>query len=623
MGRMGEALAHRGPDGAGARELLGPDRMSAGWLGHRRLKVIDLTGAAAQPMRSRSRAAWLVFNGEIYNFRELRRELISLGHGFESTGDTEVVVRAWEQWGDAFVERLSGMWAIAIWDEVAGRLLLSRDPVGKKPLFYAHDGERLTFASEIKALARCPWIRLAPRLELLPHLLTFGYVPWPETLYEGVRQVPPGGTVSFRPADGALVETRHFTGIEAGRERTTRPDALGIRELLEDATRRRMVADVPVGALLSGGIDSSVVTALMTHMRDEPVDTFTVGFADSPSFDERNWAAFVARRLGTRHHEIEVRPDAVALLDHLVWMHDGPFADSSAIPTYLVCELASETVRVVLTGDGGDEAFGGYERFTAAAMAARTPAWLARPGLLAARLLPAERRRGYNSARRRVERFLADASKPLLERYAGWVSVFGADELARIVDRPPDDLLASLRAPYEEAAGLPELDRILHVNMRTYLPDDLAVKVDRASMAHSLELRCPFLDRALLAELATVSATSKVGFRYPKPLLRAACEPLVPGEVWKRRKHGFGVPVDRWLEGELGERFEDEVLADDGRLRALGADAALSRYWREQRDGARHGARLWTLMTLESWLRDLERPQALANASRPGMESNA
>src|SRR4051812_5295427 len=355
---MRETLEHRGPDGPG--ELAIAADGLHGWLGHRRLKVIDVTESAHQPMVGAEGAVALTYNGEVYNFRALRRELEARGHAFRSSGDTEVVLRAYEEWGEGFVERLDGMFALAVWDARAGTLLLARDRTGKKPLFFAVGDGRLTFGSEIKALLACPWIDGRPEVGNLAEFLAFGYVPHPRTLYRGIEQVPPASVLVYG-ADGVRRSGRYWdvapplTSPDGGR-----PDLGRIATLLREATERRLVSDVPLGALLSGGIDSSLVVALMSRAATEPVRTFAVGFAGAASFDERSYARTVAERFGTEHTEFVVRPDAVALLDRLLWHHDQPFADSSAIPTYLVCELARQHVTVVLNGDGGDEVFGGY-----------------------------------------------------------------------------------------------------------------------------------------------------------------------------------------------------------------------------------------------------------------------
>src|SRR4051794_23269926 len=386
---MARAIAHRGPDGEGVESLTGQRSGLQGWFGHRRLRVLDLSDAAKQPMPTDDGNGWLVFNGEIYNFVELRSELRASRHRFSSTGDTEVIVRAYAEWGVEFVRRLDGMFALALWDGTRERLTLARDRIGKKPLFYTVTDGVLTFASEIKSLGRAPWIRLTPRRDALPELLMLGYVPWPETPYDGVLQVPPGSTVCFDARSGGVRVSEYWSGLpELPLESPAAETSVELADLLQEATRRRLAADVPLGCLLSGGIDSSVVAAMAAKETEEPLHTFSIGFPEETSFDERRWARLVADHLGTTHTEYAVRPDAVALVDRLVWLHDGPFADSSAVPTYLVCELASQEVTVALTGDGGDEIFGGDERFTAAALPGGAPRLVLRAPRARPRPLP-------------------------------------------------------------------------------------------------------------------------------------------------------------------------------------------------------------------------------------------
>ncbi len=614
---MAETLVHRGPDGFGEHEFSMPDPRHPlrGWLGHRRLRIVDVSDAAHQPMLSADGQVALTYNGEIYNFRELRRELESHGHRFNSSGDTEVVLRAFEQWGEDFVRHIDGMFALALWDGRTGRMLLARDRTGKKPLFYSLLGGRLTFASEIKALRATGWVDPPPDLEHIPEFLTYGYVPNPATLYRGIEQVPPASVVVYDAA-GVHPPKAYWDPLDGDPVAPHRPPEAGeIAELLLRATERRMIADVPVGAFLSGGIDSSVVVALMALASSVPVRTFAIGFPDEPSFDERHHARRVAEHLGAQHTEFAVEADSVALLDRLIWHHDQPFHDSSAIPTYLVSELAREHVTVALTGDGGDEVFGGYDRFVAARVARLIPGSLARVGRRGTALLPVDH--GYGGVRRRTERLLAQAGQPLSAQYQSWIAVFGEDLLAEA--SPGYDsraVTASMERHQRAAAHLPELDQILYTNFRTYLPDDLSVKTDRMSMAHSLEIRSPFLDTALIERLAQLPATRKVGLRRLKPRLREALRPLLPDDIWNRRKHGFGVPVGRWFREGLSEVFEDEVLAGDARLRHVLAPGLAERLWKEQGDGqVEHGPRLWTLLTLERWLRTAELPQSPAPPS--------
>jgi asparagine synthase (glutamine-hydrolysing) len=601
---MTDSLAHRGPDGEGGveiRSLTSPN--VSGWLGHRRLRILDLSDEAHQPMLSDDGSVALVYNGETYNFRELRRELLGLGASFRSTGDTEVVLRAYEAWGTDFVRRLDGMFALAIWDAREGQLLLARDRTGKKPLYYTVADGRITFGSEIKALLQAPWIESRCNSGRLAEFLTFGYVPYPDTLYEGILQVPPASTVSFSAA-GLSGPVEYWDPLPAGGQEFGQADAAEIARLLERATARRLVSDVPLGAFLSGGVDSSVVVGLMSRASTEPVRTFSIGFPEEPSFDERAHARRIAQHFATEHTEFAVEADALGLMDTLLWHHDQPYADSSAVPTYIVSRLAREHVTVALNGDGGDEVFGGYDRFKAVRTAQRLPESATRAVSWLASALPHSQ--GYFGARRRLERFVELGSGSAEQRYQSWIAVFNDDLLSELNLRPTSEIAASMTRHYERARDLPTLDRILYANFKTYLPDDLAVKMDRMSMANSLETRSPFLDTALIEHLAQISAKDKVGMVRVKPLLRRSLYELLPRQTWNRRKHGFGVPMGKWFRNELKSPFEDEVLAPGARTAEFLDCAVVARMWSQHQSGEfEHGLRFWTLLTLERWLRGL------------------
>ena len=485
---MSRQIAHRGPDGEGLRQ----DGVVA--LGHRRLSIIDLSEAAAEPMSNEDGSLWLVFNGEVYNFRELRREL-EPRHRFKSRTDAEVILHLYEERGDDVVASLEGMFAFALWDANRGRLLLARDRAGKKPLYY-HDGPGLfAFASEAKALLAHPEVPRERDAEAIPLYLTYGYVPCPRTLHRGIRSLPPGHRLVATTA-GAEGPTPYWrASFRDGPPCDEGEAAERLRETLRKAVARRLVADVPLGAFLSGGLDSSAVVALMAEQASGRVRTFSMGFAGAPAYDETTHARAVARRFGTEHTEFVVEPRALELLDRLVWHHDGPFADSSAIPTFLLSELTRKSVTVALSGDGGDEVFAGYRRFLAGVLSEKLPA-LARRGMAGvAGLLPEPDERRHPV--RLVKRFLESGARPLAERYLGWSAVFpdGAAAYLRPELRPaasPESLLAPVRQRLEGPGST--LARLLSLNFETYLPDDLMVKVDRMSMAHGLEVRSPFLD---------------------------------------------------------------------------------------------------------------------------------
>jgi len=614
--RMTELLWHRGPDGRDQliRQPVVPGRDPSIFLGHTRLKIIDLSEAARQPLPNEDDTVWVIFNGEIYNFQVLRQELQQRGHRFRSRSDTETIVHAYEEYGEECVARLDGMFAFALWDDRCGRLLLARDRTGKKPLFYAFDGQRLTFASEIKAILAAPWVERRIAVEHLPALLTFGYVPTPGTMYRGIRQVPPASYITV-DRSGLKGPYRYwrltFAPAANGQHPAPEEASRQVRRLLTDAVRRRLISDVPLGALLSGGLDSSIVVGLMSRLLPEPVRTFTIGLADDRSFDERPYAALAAHHFKTDHTEFVVNADAMALMDLLLWHHDQPFGDSSAIPTYLVSKLARQQVTVVLNGDGGDEVFAGYDRFRGALVADRLPGWLSPVGRMLARWLP--RDQGYYSLGRRLERFFEGTDVSPEARYLGWVTyctrahlaALLQPELAAQLDVAPtqawlDGCLADMRE-------LPLLHRLLHLNFTTYLPDDLHVKMDRVSMANALETRSPMLDTALIEFVTGLPPALKIRRCATKYVLRLAFRDLLPPTLLQRRKHGFGVPLGHWFRYQLRAYVEELLLTPRARLRSYLNQDTVRTFFQEHIDGIRpHWERLWLLLTFELWLRMLE-----------------
>jgi asparagine synthase (glutamine-hydrolysing) len=578
------------------------------------LKIIDLSEDARQPLPNEDATVWVIFNGEIYNFPELRRVLQQHGHTFRSRSDTEAIVHAYEEFGEACVARLDGAFAFALWDDRRGRLLLARDRSGKKPLFYAFDGSCLTFASEIKAILACPWVKPRIALEHIPEFLTFGYVSTPRTLYHGIFQVPPASYIVV-DRTGLQGPLRYwqvaFSPLANGPSPPAQEAARHVRLLLTEAVKRRLISDVPLGALLSGGLDSSIVVALMSQLMPAPVRTFTIGIADDRSFDERPYAAMAARHCQTDHTEFVVKTDAVALMERLLWHHDQPYGDSSAIPTYLVSKLARQQVTVVLNGDGGDEVFAGYERFLGALVAERLPRWMAPVGRALVHWLP--RRQGYYNVRRRLERFLENAAASPEERFLGWVTYFNLfhltgllrSELAVLVDT--ESVPSSFTHGGMGTDGLPLLHRLLQVNFMTYLPDDLHVKMDRVSMANALETRSPMLDTALVEYVAALPPHLKVHRTRMKYLLRLACRDLLPPRLLNRKKHGFGVPLGQWFRHQLRSYVEDTLLSPQARVRSYFEPEYIRTMFQAHVEGRQqHGDRLWVLLTFELWLRMLE-----------------
>jgi len=570
---MTAAIVHRGPD-HGAVESHGRCV-----LGYRRLSIIDLT-TGEQPVRNERGDVVAVFNGELYNFRELRRELEAHGHEISGTGDTPVLPHAYEQWGLGFVERLEGMFALALWDRDAERLVLARDRLGKKPLVYARlpDGT-LAFASETKALLRLPELSRELDLGQLDAFLALQYVP--RSGLRAVERVPPA---SYLVAERGTVSLRRYWSPRPAAAAAT---VERVRDEVIAAVRRRLVADVPLGALLSGGLDSSIVVAAMAQASPEPVRTFTVGFPDA-RYDERAYAQAVADRYGTRHEEVEIDPRP-ELLDRLALAFDEPFGDEAALPTLLLCEATRRHVKVALVGDGGDEVFGGYERYSAHSLAGRVPSFVASPLATILGRWP-KARREPRSPLYRARRFLDMAAQPAAARYGRLVEVFPLELRRRLWT---DDALA-----HATETLLPAADDLRLVDIESYLPGDLLPKADISSMAVSLELRSPLLDhRVVEVGLALPPALAR-----GKAALKRAFAADLPAAVAGRGKTGFGVPLDRWFRKELRPVAEDLLLGND---RGLFRRAELERLLREHRDEqADHGHRLWCLCMLELWQRN-------------------
>jgi len=595
---MAGMLLHRGPDGEGVH--LDPPVA----LGHRRLSIIDLSEAASEPMTNEDGTLWLVFNGEIYNFRELRKSLEGR-HRFRSQGDGETILHLYEEKGDDAVQELDGMFAFALWDAKRRRLLLARDRAGKKPLYY-HDGPRVfAFASEAKALFAHPDVPHERDPGALPLFLTYGYVPTPGTFYRGIRSLPPAHRMVVTEA-GAEPPERYW-------QARFRSDPLDMsdaeaeerfRSLLQAAVERRLVADVPLGAFLSGGLDSASVVALMARAASGRVKTFTIGFADHSEYDEREHAKVVADRFGTEHTEFVVEPKALDLVDRLVYHHDGPFGDSSAVPTYLLSELTRSQVTVALNGDGGDEVFAGYLRLYGGAFSERVPRVAFRGLVRVLELLPepADRRHPLRFAKR----FAEAGSLPLLERYLRWNAYFTGDlaallqpELARCYE--PERLLDSFRAGYAHGNGS-TLARLLQLNFETYLLDDLLVKMDRMSMAHGLEARSPFLDTAVVEFGASLPDRLRMRLGKGKILLRRAMRGVLPESILARGKRGFGAPLGAWFRSDLASFVRERLLDPSSPLHEYVRPDAVAAVLK------RHGtsdlsAQIWALLTLESWLR--------------------
>ena len=592
-------LAHRGPDGDG---LHVGDGIA---MGMRRLAIVDVAGGA-QPVFSEDRGVVAVLNGEIYNHARLRADLTARGHRFASGSDSECLVHLYEEYGDDLVRHLHGMFAFAIWDAPAGRLVLGRDRVGKKPLFWRRVADGVQFASELKAFLADPGFPREVDPAAVHGFLTCLYVPGTGSIWRDVRRVAPGTVLTWE--NGKIGTRRYDTGDAVRQEPAGFDDAAGqLRERLLAAVRLRLTGERPIGVLLSGGIDSSAVVAAMARLGCGPVPTFTIGFDDAAT-DERRFARAVADRYGTDHHEWVLGQDVAPLLEDLGAQFDEPFADSSAIATFYLARMASRHVTVVLNGDGGDECFGGYDRYTLMASSARIR--LPEPlGGLAVRLGTALGLSGAGPRIRRAGRMLELAGRRPVDRYAALMSVF---EPARLADlytadfaRRAGDLdpMRHLRAAWEQSAGRSLVDRMLTVDQRTYLTGDLLPKMDLATMAHGVEARSPFLDQSLMAWAAGLPGHYKVADGAGKRLLKHAVRDWLPAGAADRPKAGFGIPMDDWLRGPLRSLARDLLTDSTARHRGVFRPDAVRRILAELDAGQRHGRRVWAMVQLESWYR--------------------
>jgi asparagine synthase (glutamine-hydrolysing) len=611
--RMCDVIRHRGPDDEG----VWVDEGVA--LGMRRLSIIDLS-TGHQPIHNEDRSVWIVFNGEIYNFRELRRELEAAGHRFYTSTDTEVIVHAYEEWGKGAIGRLRGMFGLAIWDKRSKQLLVARDRIGIKPMHYATVGGRFYFGSELKSLLEAPDLPRDLDPAALDHYLSFLYTPRDGSIFAHVKKLPPGHLLTW--ADGRMAIEQYwqvpavepFAGSEA--------DAVQeLRAVLTDAVRSHMMSDVPLGAFLSGGVDSSLVVGLMSEVASAPVQTFSIGF-DEPAFDELEHARRVARHFGTDHHELVVKPDGVSILDRLVSHFDEPFADASAIPTWYVSEMARRHVTVVLSGDGGDELFGGYDRYLphprVVAFDRYSPRALRRVAAIAAAGLP-HGVRGKN--------FLRHVGRNERGRYLDAIRFFGADEkpalltadFQRALDGPDPE--TTLARHFERFAQLPWPSQMMRFDAETYLPEDVLTKVDRMSMAHSIESRVPLLDNEVIAFASALPASLKIRNGRRKHVLKEVAATLLPRDILDRKKQGFGVPLDAWFRGNLRELFADTLLSPASLQRGYFQPAFVRRLVDEQLAGKRdHTLRLWQLVVFEKWQQQYVNTFPL---SAPALPSNA
>jgi asparagine synthase (glutamine-hydrolysing) len=599
LDRMCRAIRHRGPDDQGTLVQGGVA------LGMRRLSIIDLAGGH-QPINGCDRQVTVVFNGEIYNYRETQRELEARGHRFHTHSDTEAIVHAYEEYGAACVSHLRGMFAFAIWDASASALFIARDRAGKKPLYYTLTPEgSLLFGSELKSLLEHPEFRREIDHEALDAYLTFGYVPDPLSIFRGVHKLPPGHHLTFSRGRVKIEQYWDFQYDELVKERGEEDYLEELRALLDEAVRLRLVADVPLGAFLSGGVDSSAIVGLMARHMGQPVKTFSIGFHED-SYNELKYARVAARHFGTDHHEFIVTPDICRIVDELAWHFDEPFADSSAIPTYMVSKMAREHVKVVLSGDGGDELFAGYTRYVVdrrRSRFARLPRFL-RSGMMQ----PLSRRLPHGAWGRN---YLHNVALDPIGRYLDSISVFtslGKDALYSAELRSQlngDEQAAELfSAHLARVRSTEPLDALLYLDSKTYLPGDILTKVDRMSMAVSLEARTPLLDHKLIEFVTRIPASLKMKGLETKHIFKQAVRGLVPDEILDRPKQGFGVPIQQWINQELRDYIRD-VLTEQrarerGYFKASYIDLLFEEHARARRD---HSHQLWALFMLELWHR--------------------
>ena len=596
---MTDTLVHRGPDDEGFY-ISGPLG-----LGHRRLSIIDLEGGH-QPIANEDETVWVVFNGEIYNFGELHEDLVKKGHTFKTRSDTEVIVHLYEEEGEKCFEKLRGMFAIAIWDARNRKLVLARDRVGKKPLFYFSDGSRIAFASEMKAILEVPNVSRDIDPQALSDYFSFLYIPAPKSIFKHIRKVLPGHYVVA--SDNGIREVEYWDISFAHTMQLTEEEwCEKLLDTLREAVRLRLISDVPLGAFLSGGVDSSSVVAFMAGLINDPVTTCSIGFEEK-EFNELDYAREVASLFKTNHHERMVHPDAVSIVEKLVWHYDEPFADSSAVPTYYVSQVAREHVTVALAGDGGDENFAGYRRYyfdrRENMMRAMLPHAIRQPlfGTLASLYPKAD----WAPRVFRGKATFENLARAPIEGYFRSISALKSELKDQLLNEQVRqelngyDSLDVFRYYYQRADTKDPLSRIQYVDIKTYLTDDILVKVDRASMAHSLEVRAPILDHKLMELAAAIPSSLKLRGMNGKYIFKKALKQILPASVLNRRKMGFGVPLAHWFRNDLKELAHSVIF---GRKRdALLDDSTVKRVWQEHQSGLRdRSTELWTVLMFRLW----------------------
>jgi asparagine synthase (glutamine-hydrolysing) len=599
---MGASIVHRGPDDEGSYSD-GPCL-----IGMRRLSIIDLAGGH-QPLSNKEKTIWLVCNGEVYNFRELRSELRARGHEFLTGSDCETIIHAYVEYGDNFVHKLNGMFGFALWDTRSRRLLVGRDRLGIKPMYLYNDGRRLAFASEAKSILALPHFKLDLDRSALSDYLALGYVPSPRSIFRGISKLAPATIVSVQ--NGKLSEHRYWCiPTRANLNVDEREWSARVRDQLERSVRMQMVSDVPIGAFLSGGIDSSAVVAHMASASDRPIKTYSIGFQGGEAdnfYNELPYADRVARLFRTDHHEILVKPDVVEMLPRLLWHLDEPVADTAFITTYLVSKFARQDVTVILSGVGGDELFGGYRRYLGdhyLRQFNRLPGWMRRWALAVGRRLPSDRHSNWLNLVRYAKGFLASYEQTFEERYRSYVEVFPQAEQHGLLNAKDVEHSDAIRAAFQRATEGDALNRMFVVDAETQLPDDLLMLTDKMTMATSLECRVPLLDHELVELAATIPESVKIKDGRLKHTMKQALEGVLPPDILDRKKRGFGTPMGAWLKQELApllrNLLSDRAVMSRGLFNPAEVAALIRAHEANRVDGT---DRLLALLNLEVWAR--------------------
>jgi asparagine synthase (glutamine-hydrolysing) len=591
---MCSAIAHRGPDDEGFYFQTGVG------LGMRRLSIIDLD-SGRQPVSNEDGTVWVVFNGEIYNFQELRQQLKGRGHVFSTHGDTETIVHLYEEYGNHCVDHLRGMFAFALWDERHKRLLVARDRLGIKPLYYAEIGGRILFASELKSILQLPEVGRSFNWSAVSHLFSFLSTPPTEAIVDGVHKLEPGHLLTASPGGTPVIERYWELSFEPDYGKEEDYFVEHVRGLLEESVRLHMVSDVPLGAFLSGGIDSSSIVATAARLTDAPLKTFSIGFSE-PDYNELEYARVVAKRFRTEHHELTLGPDSLDRLEDLAWHLDEPFGDSSAIPTFMVSKLAAQSVKVVLSGDGGDELFAGYDKYL---VEKRERGYTPLPALIRTVLGTIGRTMPDGMRGRNLLRHMSLAGA---ERYLDACTLFRRDDMKKLFRPDVFELLAPYepwraKAAYMESGERHWLSNLQGLDVNNYLPLDILTKVDRMSMAHSIETRVPLLDHKLVEFAATIPPEMNLRGGTTKYVLKRAMKGILPERIINRPKKGFAVPLGYWFRGKLGSYVRDLLLGESARRRGFFNAPYIEDLVAQHERGRNLDLQLWTLISFELWAR--------------------